>query len=145
MGCEALLTRKLRARGLRLTPQREMVLAAIHELSGHASVDEAYLQVRLRSTSVDKTTVYRTLELLQQLDLVKAADLGDNVLRYELTLHGPHCHLLCSRCGGLTTIEPVALRSLAEHCQGEFGFAMDLEHQVIRGLCPACQPGTARE
>ncbi|MBM3190953.1 MAG: transcriptional repressor [Chloroflexi bacterium] len=140
MSCEALLVQELKARGLRLTPQREMVLDALHVLRGHASVDEIYRQVSLRCASMDKSTVYRALGLLQELGLVVQVDLGDNVLRYELATHGPHIHLLCERCERMTTLRLADMTSLAERLRQREGFVM-AEHQVIRGLCPACAEG----
>lgn len=138
MSCESLLIESLRARGMRLTPQREMVLAVLHELGGHASVDEIYQQVHGQSEAVDKSTVYRTLELLQDLGIVMDADLGDGIKRYELASHGAHGHLRCACCGRVASLDMADLEKLKSHLMGAFGFAMR-DHQVIVGLCAICQ------
>ncbi|MBN1400673.1 MAG: transcriptional repressor [Anaerolineae bacterium] len=130
---------ELHQRGLRVTPQREMVLAALHELEGHLAVEEVYERVHAQSASVDKTTVYRTLDLMHDLGLVHTVDLGDGVLRYELAMHEPHTHLLCTRCGRLLTVRCAILDPLAERLGQEFGFELDQGHQVIRGLCASCR------
>ena len=141
MACEQLLTDELRARGLRRTPQREMVLAALHDLGGHASVEETYQQVRLKSDSVEKSTVYRALELLRELGLVIEVDIGDNMLRYELAAHGPHGHLVCRRCGRIDMFELAELIPLDSTPMKQSGFVVG-DHQVIRGLCQACREAT---
>ena len=138
MSCESLLLESLHARGMRLTPQREMVLAALHELGGHASVDEIHQQVGAQSDAIDKSTVYRTLELLQSLGIVMDADLGDGVKRYELTSHGAHGHLRCACCGRVASLDMADLQSLKSHLMKAFGFAMR-DHQVIVGFCADCQ------
>lgn len=139
MGCEQVLVKELRERGMRVTPQREMVLAALHDLHGHAAVDDIFQVVRSRSSSVDKTTVYRTLELLRELGLVHEVDVGDSVLRYELSLHGEHGHLLCTGCGRLLTFDCADLSQLRRALEREHGFDVQAEHQVLRGLCAACR------
>jgi Fur family ferric uptake transcriptional regulator len=139
VACEDLLIEELHQRGLRMTPQREMVLAALHKLDGHVAVEDVYERVHARSASVDKTTVYRTLELMHELGLVHVADLGDGILRYELALHEPHTHLLCTRCGCLLTVGCAILDPLAERLSREYDFSLDQGHQVIRGLCGPCR------
>ena len=141
MACEQLLTEELRARGLRRTPQREMVLAALHELGGHASVEETYQHVHQKSDSVEKSTVYRALELLRELGIVIEVDIGDNILRYELAAHGPHGHLVCTKCGRNETFDLAELGLVACKLMQRSGFMVD-EHQVFRGLCRACCDGT---
>ena len=65
MACESIFLEKLRKSGLRLTPQREMVLSVMHQIEGAATVEEIHSRVRALSTAVDISTVYRTLDLLR--------------------------------------------------------------------------------
>jgi Fur family ferric uptake transcriptional regulator len=100
MACEKVFLHKLRERGFRLTPQREMVLSAMHEIKGLTTADEIHARVQEQSSAVDISTVYRTLELLQEFQLVACVDPGDGQHRYELLgIHGPHIHLVCQACG----------------------------------------------
>ena len=139
MGCEKVFIQQLRERGLRLTPQREMVLSALHEVEGFATVDEIHRRVQQLSTSVDLSTIYRTLDLLQELDLVACVDPGDGQRRYELLgVHGPHVHLICQVCGKVTGVEMEQIRPLATRLEAEHGFAADLDHLTIPGLCQDC-------
>jgi Fe2+ or Zn2+ uptake regulation protein len=76
MSCEKLLRDYLRKRGLRLTHQRELVLSVLHELEAPATAEEIFARVHTRSHNVDISTVYRTLELFQELRLVSGFDAG---------------------------------------------------------------------
>ena len=139
MACEEVFLKQLRQRGFRLTPQREMVLSVLHDIEGHATADEIFARVQTLSASVDISTVYRTLELLQEFDLVSAFDLGDGQRRYELLgLHGAHCHVVCRFCGASVGVEAAALRPLTDYLQREHGFQVDLDHLTIPGLCQEC-------
>ncbi len=73
---------RLRASGHRLTPQRELVLAAVETL-GHATPDEVYAEVRTHSESINLSTIYRTLELLNELGLIRHAHLSDRAPTYH--------------------------------------------------------------
>lgn len=150
MACEAFFAAKLREKGLRLTPQRELILSALHEIDGLATAEQVYERVqahrarvdcsgRLRQVAIDISTVYRTLELLQQFGLVACVDAGEEVRRYELLgLHGPHIHLVCQRCGMVRGVDVQEARSFAEQLYVRHGFRPDLEHLTISGLCADC-------
>src|SRR4029078_1647174 len=88
---------RLRASGHRLTPQRELVLAAVEKL-GHATPDECYAEVRLRSESINLSTIYRTLELLNELGLIRHAHLTDRAPTYHSATGHEHAHFV--RRGG---------------------------------------------
>lgn len=140
MACEELFLKELRKRGFRLTPQREMVLSVLHDIQGHATAEEIYTRVRQISSSVDISTVYRTLELLQDFDLVAAFDLEDGQRHYELLgVHGPHCHLVCRSCGKAVGVEQKVLQPLGERLLKAYGFRADLDHLMVPGLCRECR------
>ncbi len=139
MCCEEEFLRKLRERGYRLTLQREMVLRILHEAPDHPTAEEIYARVSAVSSAVDLSTVYRTLELLQALQLVTSFELGDGQRRYELlTVHHPHHHLLCRGCSKLLKIDAAELQPLVDALRDSQGFAAQLEHMVIPGLCREC-------
>ena len=143
MCCEERFLQQLRERGFRLTPQREMVLHVLHDAEEHATADELFARVSALSAAVDLSTVYRTLELLEELDLVASFDLGDGERRYELlTVHRPHHHLHCRSCGKLVTVEALELQPLLDGLAQAYGFVARVEHWVIPGLCIECQTAT---
>ncbi len=139
MACEQIFVQQLRKRGFRLTPQREIILSVLHEIKGWATADEIYRRVQTISTSVDISTVYRTLDLLQELGLVSCVDAGEDQRRYELLgIHGPHLHLICQACGQVIGADLEIAQAFGERLQAEHGFRPALEHLSIPGLCPAC-------
>jgi Fur family ferric uptake transcriptional regulator len=140
MCCQEEFLRKLRERGFRLTPQREMVLGVLHDLDDHATVEEIHARVQQLSAAVDIATVYRTLELLQELGLLAVVDLGDGLHRYELTaIHGSHHHLRCRRCGKLVRLEQPHLQPFLDVLRQQLGFWAEAEHLIIPGLCEHCR------
>ncbi|MGC9521655.1 MAG: Fur family transcriptional regulator [Anaerolineae bacterium] len=143
MSCEKVFTEQLHARGFRLTPQREMVLSVLHDVEDFATAEEIYAQLSEMSASVNMSTVYRTLELLQELHLVVSIEPSDGQRRYELVgLHGPHCHLVCRDCGKVIGVDPEVIAPFAAQMHRAHGFEIELEHLSIPGLCEACARGT---
>ncbi len=140
MSCEEHFIRQLRARGLRLTPQRELVLTVMHQLDAPSTTEEIYARVHAVSVSVDISTVYRTLELFQEFQLVSSFDPGDGKRRYEhLGVEAPHHHLVCRSCGQVIPIAQADLRPLAEHLAESYGFIADDGDLTISGLCATCR------
>jgi len=139
MACEQVFVQQLRERGFRLTPQREIILSVLHDVEGLATAEEIYGRVQRISTSVDISTVYRTLDLLQELDLVSCVDPGDDQRRYELLgIHGPHLHLVCQACGQVIGADLQVARIFGQRLQAEYGFVPALDHLSVPGLCAAC-------
>jgi Fur family transcriptional regulator, ferric uptake regulator len=127
----------LRARGYRLTPQRELVLHAVERL-GHATPDEVLTAVRRESQAINISTVYRTLELLEELDLVRHAHISDRAPTYHSTATPTHLHLVCRSCGSITEVSPDVIEPLTARLRGDYGFAIDVGHLTIFGTCRSC-------
>jgi Fur family transcriptional regulator, ferric uptake regulator len=143
MACEQVFIQQLHERGFRLTPQREMILSVLHDIDGLATAEEIYARVQRLSSSVDISTVYRTLDLLQQFDLVSCVDPGDDQRRYELLgIHGPHLHLVCQACGQVIGADLEIAEAFRERLLAEYGFQAALDHLSVPGLCAACAAGT---
>jgi Fur family transcriptional regulator, ferric uptake regulator len=128
---------KLRAKGYRLTPQRELVLQAVERL-GHATPDEVLAAVRQESRAVNISTVYRTLELLEELDLVRHAHITDRAPTYHSTTTPPHAHLVCRACGRVDEVSPGLLEPMTSRLESTHHFAPDLSHLTIFGHCHDC-------
>jgi Fur family ferric uptake transcriptional regulator len=133
------LIEDLRQHGYRLTPQREMVLEAIHESHGHVSAEEIYARVQARNPYVHISTVYRTLELLKQLHIVCEFDLGGEHVCYELAGERGHHHLVCQHCGEALRVDDEVLAPLKDALRQEYGFEAHLDHLAIFGCCRHCQ------
>jgi Fur family ferric uptake transcriptional regulator len=140
MACEQVFRDRLKESGLRLTPQRELVLGALHKLEGARTVEEIYGRVSAVSSAVDVSTVYRTLDLLREFGLVSCIDSGSDQHRYELLgTHGPHMHLVCKACGKIVGIEGDEAKVLLDELLSRYGFAIRLDEVTISGLCQECQ------
>ena len=140
MSCEQVFLEKLSEKGFRLTMQREVVLSVLHKLPSASSVEEIFSQVQQVSSVVDISTVYRTLELLQDFGLVIYSDLGEGHRIYKLvSVEEPHIHLVCKGCGKVIGIETDPADAMVAYLAENHNFQMDLLNFNVPGLCRDCQ------
>ncbi|MCJ7737673.1 MAG: transcriptional repressor [Anaerolineae bacterium] len=140
MSCEAAFIKKLRERGFRMTPQREMVLAVLHEVEDFATAEAIHSRVQERSPVVDMSTVYRTLELLEDFQMVAHMDGPDGQRHYELLgIHGLHHHLHCRICGDVTPLPHEETQPLMKHLEHSYGFIVEPESWTFSGFCAVCR------
>jgi Fur family ferric uptake transcriptional regulator len=132
----------LRASGYRVTPQRQLVLEAVTRLE-HATPEEIYGEVKQTAVGVNLSTVYRTLELLEQIGLVTHTHLGHGAHRYHLAADAQHVHLVCRGCGAIVELDPAAVSSLVTALDSEHGFETDVGHLTVFGRCSRCRSGNA--
>ena len=128
----------LRASGYRVTPQRQLVLEALARLD-HATPEAIYAEVRQTARGVNVSTVYRTLELLEQIGLVKHSHIHHGAPTYHLAEHAQHVHLVCRRCEQVTEVDQATVRSLVAALEEDQGFLTDVAHLTVFGLCAACR------
>jgi Fur family ferric uptake transcriptional regulator len=128
---------RLREGGYRLTAQRQLVLEAVARL-GHATPEDICAQVRATAHAVNISTIYRNLELLEELGLVAHAHLTHGAPTYHATTEEPHVHLVCSRCDSVESVAPEVVDSVVERLGRERGFAVDVRHLTFTGLCRGC-------
>jgi Fur family ferric uptake transcriptional regulator len=126
------LADRLRARGLRVTTQREQVLAAVRSL-GHATPE----QISESVPDVDLTTIYRTLELLEEIGLVRHAHLGHGAPSYR-PAEDEHIHVVCHACGAVVDADPKLVDPLADSLLAGSGFVLDRSHFTVFGRCRHC-------
>jgi Fur family ferric uptake transcriptional regulator len=128
---------RLRSVGLRSTAQRRAVLQALFE-ARHATVDELAAEVQRTMPDVSLSTIYRTLEALDEAGLVTHAHLHHGSPTYHSVDEEPHVHLVCTGCGHIGQ-QPVSVAaSLAGSLQSATGFVVDLSHLAVHGLCASC-------
>lgn len=129
----------IKERGYRLTPQRQMILDVLHEAGGHCTPEEVYQRVQCKSSAINRTTVYRTLEFLVTLGLVSTAHVQDNQVIYELATDHPHHHLVCQRCNAVEVIDHEVIAAMFAGLEKESGYKINSDHLVLFGICPHCQ------
>jgi Fur family ferric uptake transcriptional regulator len=132
------LASRLRQRGLRMTPQRERVMAAVTQLV-HATPD----QVAEAVPEVDLTTVYRTLEVLEQIGMLAHTHLGHGAPSYRLA-EDDHIHVVCHQCSSVVDAPADLADELASRLLAERGFVLDRSHFTVFGTCADCEAGRAR-
>jgi Fur family transcriptional regulator, ferric uptake regulator len=135
---------ELRARGYRVTPQRQLVLEAVTALE-HATPEEICHRVRQTARGVNISTVYRTLELLEQLSLVSHSHLGHGAPSYHLAAEAEHVHLVCRECGRIDEVGPAAVAPLVTSLQNGQDFETDVRHLTVFGRCGACRKAASSE
>jgi Fur family transcriptional regulator, ferric uptake regulator len=133
---------KLSSKDYKLTPQRRIVLKVFLEhMHKHLSAEDVYSIVKVKNPEIGLATIYRTLELFAELDILQKMNFGDGRSRYEFAedeIHHHH-HLICTKCGHVTEFEDDLLESLEAHIQKKSNFKI-MDHQVkFYGICEKCQ------
>lgn len=110
----------------RITPERFEVMDAALDYEGHFGADDLYILMKNQSSRVSRATVYKTLELLVQCDLISKRNFGDNLTRYESNLKKQsHDHLICMDCGRIVEFTDPSLKDLPEKISNELGFDVE--------------------
>ncbi|MGO8960820.1 MAG: Fur family transcriptional regulator [Streptosporangiaceae bacterium] len=128
----------LRAGGYRVTPQRQLVLEAVARLE-HATPEEICGEVRQTARGVNVSTVYRALELLEQLGLVKHTHIHHGAPSYHLAEDAGHVHLVCRQCERVIQVDQAAVGPLVVALEQSQGFQTDVGHLTVFGLCADCR------
>lgn len=131
----------LKAKGLKLTPQRRLILDIIHDTQAHLTAEEILDYVQSRAPGVNKSTVYRTLELLEELGCVYKSEL-DNRFIYHHAEEGHHHHLVCQSCGKSIECTEDLFLPIESTINDRYGFKADLRHVVVSGFCMDCRAKT---
>jgi Fur family transcriptional regulator, ferric uptake regulator len=128
----------LRARGLRLTAQRRAIVAEVLAARGHISPTSVYERVRAQLPGVNPSTIYRTLEALEETGVLTHTHISSGA-EYHRTAEGDHVHLECRRCGGEEVLSADEARPIEAVIRRARGFEADLTHSAIWGLCAQCR------
>ncbi|KQY50142.1 MULTISPECIES: Fur family transcriptional regulator [unclassified Nocardioides] len=131
---------RIRSSGKRLTAQRELILRAVEALE-HATPDEILTEVRKHSAAVNASTIYRNLEVLEELGLVRHAHLSDRAPTYHSVGEHEHFHIVCRDCHKVVSVDPDVVAPVARRLDDEFGFVADIGHLTVFGHCADCLPG----
>jgi Fur family ferric uptake transcriptional regulator len=130
---------RLHERGLRWTPQRRTLVDVLSRTDGHVTGSELVERCREIDPETTPSTVYRTLDVLEQLGLVRHGHGADGREEFHVLPAVEHGHLHCQSCGGTWEIEAVEAGSLVGSLEASRGFAVDLSHVTIVGTCAACR------
>jgi len=137
------LKEKLKDKGYKLTPQRRATLDVIIENEGHhLSTEEIYNLVKDRCPDIGLATVYRTLQLLDEMGVIYKLNFDDGCSRYELSSDKNdhhHHHLVCLDCGEVLEVEVDLLEELEEEIEKNHNFKITDHRVKFFGYCSKCQ------
>jgi Fur family ferric uptake transcriptional regulator len=120
----------------RITPERFEVLDAALEHEGHFGADDLYVKMKNSNSAVSRATVYNTLELLSQCDLISKRNFGDNITRFESNFKKQtHDHLICVDCGKITEFSDPRIKKLPQEICDNFDFEFNSYSFNIFGRC----------
>ena len=129
---------RLRAAGYKLTPARQAVLDSIPAADEHLNPAEILAHGRTLYPALGRATVYRTLELLTTLGIVRPIYIGEAGPTY-IRAQGGHHHLVCSRCGIMVDFDRCIADEMVNDLHERFGFTISSHLLEFYGLCPKCQ------
>ena len=129
---------RLRSHGYRITPQRQFVLEAVTAL-GHGTPEEILARVQTQASGVNLSTVYRTLEVLEEVGLVTHAHIGHRAPSYHSVGDDIHIHLVCESCDAVDSIPASVAQPLISTLDSDRGFSTNVSHMTIQGTCRQCR------
>jgi Fur family ferric uptake transcriptional regulator len=128
----------LQARGLRVTRQRLLILDAVCETHGHATLAEILQRVKDADAQIDRSTVHRTLAVFCELGIVSGNATATTDTVYEVAAAVPHHHLVCTVCRREIAVPHGAMRSVFDRLRDEYGFTVGAKHLMLDGVCADC-------
>jgi Fur family transcriptional regulator, ferric uptake regulator len=129
---------QMRARGLRWTSRRRAVVDVLSDASGHLTGAEIVERCRQRDHRTVPSTVYRTLDVLEELGLVRHGHGADGREEYHVRPADEHGHLYCEGCGRRWDLPGEDLAGLIAGLSTSRGFEVDVSHVAIVGRCAEC-------
>jgi len=134
----------LRAHGLRVSTARRVVLDALFAADGPVSAEALAAGLGGRFPASDLASVYRNLDTLESIGLVRHVHLGHGAGLYALVGHHEHANAACERCGRHAVVEPAGLARIQAAVSAACGYEASFDHFAIVGLCPPCAEREAR-
>ena len=139
------LLKELRARGVRITSQRRVVVEIIQEVPRHLDASELLRLAKERESNIDRATVYRTISLLKHQGLIDELDLmhieGEKHY-YEVKTSKDHCHLACLRCGAIFEYTSPSFDELKKEIAKQSSFEIAVLRLEVGGICKKCARGS---
>jgi Fur family ferric uptake transcriptional regulator len=129
---------RLHERGLRWTPQRRLLIDVLSRMDGHITGAELVERCRAEDPETTPSTVYRTLDVLEDIGLIRHAHGLDGREEFHVRPAREHGHLLCSVCHGAWEIEAAEVTGLVTDFHRVHGFRVDLGHLSVVGVCRDC-------
>jgi len=133
---------KLHASGYRVTRQRQTILDSICEANGHATIADIYFRAKKFDQGIDRSTIYRTLDVFVKLGLVIYGENVNGERVYELVKEQQHHHLICKECGNDVGIDNQVVDDFYQNLKHIYSYEVNMDHLIVFGICSNC-PATA--
>jgi Fur family ferric uptake transcriptional regulator len=133
---------RFRERGLRWTPQRRLLVSVLSSTDGHVTGAELVERCRAQDPSFIPSTVYRTLDVFEEMGLIRHAHGADGREEYHVLPATDHGHLHCLGCGRSWELSRDDVRGLTDRLRRSQGFSVDLSHVSVSGRCADCAGST---
>jgi len=135
----ASLASALKAKGLRMTPQRKAILEALVMHQGHPTVEELHTELLPRFPSMSLATVYKAMTLLKKHGQVLELEFSSRDNRFDGHRPHPHPHLICTGCGAVVDPRIPGLDAVLDSLEQDTGYAVTSHRLDFYGLCPECE------
>lgn len=136
------LKEQLKTKGYKLTPQRRAVVNMVMQNKGnHLTAEELYDLVKKDCPEIGLATIYRTIQLLEEIGVLCKLDLDDGCNRYELVDQEEshqHHHLICKKCGKVIEVEEDLLDSIEKNVEEKYNFKIENHSVKFLGICNEC-------
>lgn len=131
----------LKKNSLKFTIQREVILETLYNSDEHLAPESLHhlIQEKFPDLNTGIATVYRTLSLLEDSNMVTSLSFGAQGKKYELGAKNHHDHLICTECGNITEFVDDQIEDRQHHIANELGFKMKDHSMQIYGICKNCQ------
>lgn len=129
---------ELKAKGVRMTPQRHAILAYLMNTMSHPSADEIYRALESRFPNMSVATVYNNLRVFKKTGLVRELTYGDSSSRFDANMTD-HYHVICTECGKIEDFDYPSLDLVEKEAAKETGFHVHSHRMEVYGICSDCQ------
>jgi Fur family transcriptional regulator, peroxide stress response regulator len=127
----------LRCKGYKATPQRIAICRIVLNSRAHPSAQQVYDEVRKIHPTVSLATVYKTLEVLRDLELVQEINFPKGQARFDSYMN-PHINLICSKCGAITDIDDMTVKEITKKVAAATKFKPTGQRLDVYGICQKC-------
>ena len=130
---------RLKERGLKSTGQRDDIARVFFDMGRHISAEELYAEVKKINPHVGYATIYRTLRLLKECELLYERHFDEGQARYEAVDKRHHDHFICEQCGKIIEFENAAIERLQDFVARDLGVTLTRHKMELYGICAECR------